>query len=79
MTTKDRHVLDFWWRKLFDCAAAKGEGVTAGELAEYVGQSRTTAKRYLIRLVKEKAAMAGKSRHWNKANMTVYVAIGEDR
>src|SRR3972149_5115476 len=56
MSNKDRHVLDFWWRKLCDLNNEKGAGVTAGELARSVGQSRNTAEKYLKRLKKENGA-----------------------
>jgi response regulator of citrate/malate metabolism len=53
MSTKDRFVLNFWRAALISCYKENG-AVTAGQLAKWVGQSRTTARKYLDRLVEEK-------------------------
>ena len=53
MSTKELHVLKFWHRALIEIYKKRGV-VTAGQLGKSVGQSRTTAKKYLERLVAEK-------------------------
>lgn len=53
VSTKDRFVLNFWRGALIACYKEKG-AVTAGQLGKWVGQSRTTARKYLDRLVAEK-------------------------
>lgn len=53
MSTKELYVLNFWRRALIECYKNKG-AVSAGTLGKWVGQSRTTAKKYLDRLVVEK-------------------------
>lgn len=55
VTTKDRHVLEFWYSHLSACIGATGRTVSAGEVARHVGQSIGTAKKYLNRLVGEGA------------------------
>lgn len=53
MSTKDRHILNFWYAKLSEVQLEQGRAVSAGELARYVGQNTGTAKRYLMRLTEE--------------------------
>jgi len=72
MSTKETHVLDFWWRKLADCVEWNGRGVSAGELAAYVGQSRSTAMRYLKKMVAHHGAESGTFRHFNGTMATRY-------
>lgn len=55
MSTKEFHVLSFWRKALIECYTQRG-ACSAGEVGRYVGQSRTTAKKYLDRLVGEKIA-----------------------
>jgi len=52
MSTKELHILNFWRRALIELYKKRGV-VTAGQLGKHVGQSRTTAKKYLDRLVGE--------------------------
>jgi len=54
MSTKELHVLQFWLRATKKCFIDNG-AVSAGQVGKYVGQSRTTAKKYLDRLVFEGA------------------------
>lgn len=53
VSTKERFVLNFWRAALIEVYRKQG-AVTAGQLAKHVGQSRTTARKYLDRLVGEK-------------------------
>jgi len=53
MTNKDKHVLGFWYGKLIELVTIEQEPVSSGQLARHVGQSRSTAKKYLLRLVGE--------------------------
>jgi DNA-binding MarR family transcriptional regulator len=55
MSTKDFHVLNFWRAALIACYKEHG-AVSAGQVARHVGQARSTAKKYLDRLVSEKCA-----------------------
>lgn len=57
MTTKDRHVLNFWYAKLSEIDGNGKTAVSSGELARYVGMNIGTAKRYLNRLVGEGAVV----------------------
>lgn len=72
MTTKDQHILTFWWAKLHECEIAAEKPVSAGEVARYVGQSIGTAKRYLKRLVGEGGATANSVTFPNKVEGVVY-------
>lgn len=53
VSTKELHVLDFWRKHLIALYKERG-AVSAGELGRKVGQARSTAKKYLDRLVSEK-------------------------
>lgn len=55
MSTKEYHVLNFWRAALIACYKEKG-AVSAGQVGKWVGQSRTTAKKYLDKLVAEQCA-----------------------
>jgi len=55
MSTKDRHILNFWYAKLAEIDGNGKTAVSSGELARYVGMNIGTAKRYLNRLVGEGA------------------------
>lgn len=72
MTTKDRHVLTFWFDKASDVLAAKGRDVTIGEVSKHVGQSRATAKKYLARLANEGALTGTKVIFKNGTEGLVY-------
>lgn len=50
MSTKEYHILNFWYAKLVELENQLGRAVSGGELARYVGQSGNTAKRYLKKL-----------------------------
>lgn len=58
MSTKDRHILNFWYAKLSELECEKGRAVSAGELARYIGMNIGTSKRYLMRLVGEGVVVA---------------------
>lgn len=75
MTTKDKHVLTFWYTKLSELNAEQGKSVSAGALAVYVGQARPTAKKYLMRLVGEGAAIAEISVHKNGVDKITYQVV----
>lgn len=64
MSTKQFHVLRFWRKALREVCKDKGTA-TAGQVAKYVGQSRTTAKKYLDILVSEGAAWIEEGTHIN--------------
>jgi response regulator of citrate/malate metabolism len=53
MSTKERFVLEFWRKALITLYKERGD-VSAGEVGRFVGQARSTAKKYLDRLVSEK-------------------------
>jgi len=55
VSTKEWFVLEFWRKQLIAVYKEKGE-VSAGEFAKAIGQSRTTAKKYLDKLVRVKCA-----------------------
>lgn len=72
MTTKEKHVLTFWYERLLNLQAETGQPVTAGQLARYVGQSRGTAQKYLKRLIGEKAIKSEKVVFPNKVKGFVF-------
>jgi len=72
MTTKEVHVLNFWYAKLSELNCDKGRYVSAGELARYVGQSTTTAKRYIKALLANKVIVWTKQRFPNGVYGKVY-------
>jgi len=79
MTIKDKHVLTFWFSKLEHLVASKGEPVSSGELARYVGQSRSTAKKYLTRLAGEGYVDVFTARYPNGLIGQVYTPSSEGR
>lgn len=74
MSTKDRFVLEFWRKALIQIYKEKGE-VSAGEVGRFVGQARSTAKKYLDRLVVEKCVATREVPYNSKVNMNVYAPI----
>lgn len=79
MTVKERNMLDFYWKQLYDTVREYQRGVTIGELAKEVGVSRSTAKKYIDTLIKNKAVYAEKFMHWNKQKCTRYSPAGGAR
>jgi len=79
MTIKDKHVLTFWYSKLEHLTVNKGEPVSSGELARYVGQSRSTAKKYLQRLMGEGVVTSFQVRYPNGLLGQVYAPTTEGR
>jgi len=77
MTIKDKHVLTFWFSKLEHLTASKGEPVSSGELARYVGQSRSTAKKYILRLMGEGAVVSFQVRYPNGLLGQIYAPTTE--
>lgn len=55
MTTKDKHVLTFWYQAFIRELSEANSAISAGRLARSQGQAVNTAKRYLKRLVGEGA------------------------
>lgn len=55
MTTKDKHVLTFWYQAFMRELSEKNAAISAGHMARAQGQSINTAKKYLKRLVGEGA------------------------
>lgn len=79
MTVKEKSVLEVWWYRLRSLNNDTGRWVTAGELARECGYSRNTAKHWLDKLIKSKAAESAKKIHFNKSKMTVYrITNGEN-
>lgn len=72
MTNKEAHVLAFWRAKLKECQGKEGRGVTAGEVAKHVSQSRKTAQKYLDMLVREGRAIPCQKVFPNGVMGTVY-------
>lgn len=75
MTTKDKHILTFWYTKLSELNSEQGKPVSAGALAEYVGMARPTAKKYLVRLVGEGVVTTETSLHKNGVDKTTYQVV----
>ena len=72
MTTKDKHVLTFWYNAASACIGAMGRHVSAGEVARHVGQTTPTAKKYLNRLVGEGALSSDRVIFKNKTEGVAY-------
>jgi len=79
VTIKDRHVLTFWFSKLEHLTADRGQPVSSGELARYVGQSRSTAKKYLLRLMGEGVVTSFQVRYPNGLLGQIYAPNSEGR
>jgi len=75
MTTKEYHVLKFWYEQLEKCVAECNAPVSAGTLAKAVGQSRATALKYMSKLVHGRSVIAHKVIHVNGMNATLYTPI----
>jgi len=72
VTTKERHVLTFWFDAVSTCINVLNREVSAGEVARHVGQTTPTAKRYLKRLVGEGAITSSKVMFKNGTEGMVY-------
>jgi response regulator of citrate/malate metabolism len=76
MTTKERSVLDFWFRALWACNQRDNNHVSAQRVGESVGMARNTAKKYLARMIEkgavEKISVIGK----NKQEAFLYAVKG---
>lgn len=72
MTTKEFHLLHFWYAKLSELNHQTGQYASVGELAKYVGQSRGTARKYLEALKKSGEVVTEKRKHQNKITYQVY-------
>ena len=75
MSRKDANILKFWYEKLDECCRIYGVGMSAGSVANHVGQSRNTAKKYLKRLVEEGGAVAVEAVHVNGQGCTLYAPL----
>jgi len=70
MSTKDAHVLNHWYRMLLLAAEKHGLDASAGEVAKEAGTARSTARRWLDKLVENDAAECYK--HIGKNGLPVY-------
>jgi len=75
MTTKDKHVLTFWYNLLADEQNEKGRGVSAGEVARRAGMNVGTSKKYLNRLVGEGVATKHAVVFTNKTDGYIYEVV----
>lgn len=69
---KEQHVLHFWFAKTSEAECQLGRRVTAGEVARYVGQSRSTAQKYMEKLVASKDLIKEKKTFKNGTKGYVY-------
>ena len=64
VSKKDHFVLQFWRKALIQIYEERGN-VSAGEVGKFVGQSRTTAKKYLDKLIAAKCVDYTEKPHIN--------------
>lgn len=74
MSTKEYHVLEFWRKALIKCFKERGP-VSAGQVAKSIGQSRTTGKKYLDKLVAAKCAATKKELYKTGVEATHYYPV----
>ena len=76
MSTKERAILDFWFRAVWSCNQKENNHVSAAKVGESVGQSRNTAKKYLERMIEEEAVEKISVRGKNKQEAILYAVKG---
>jgi len=72
MSPYEHHTLTYWYTQLEKLVAGEGNAQSAGSVASAVGQSRTTAKKYLKKLVKMGSVNEIKALHFNGQEATLY-------
>jgi response regulator of citrate/malate metabolism len=75
MSTKEYHALRYWYEQLEKLVVGEGSAQSAGSLAKATGQSRTTAKKYLTRLVFGRSVIIVKVKHFNGQEATLYQPV----
>lgn len=60
MSTKEAHGMNHWYHMLTVAETKEGGAVTAGQVAKEAGTARSTARRWLEKLVLADAAMSNK-------------------
>lgn len=75
MSVKEANALNFYFLMLSRVCQQWQRRVSAGELALYVGVSRSTAQKYLRALKKNGAVEVQKDKHWNGHNKSMYSPI----
>lgn len=76
MTTKEKSVLDFWFRALWACNQRANNHVSASAVGESVGMARNTAKKYLTRMIEEGAVEKISTRGKNRQEAFLYAVKG---
>jgi len=76
MSTKESNMLKWYCTNLRATCLTWNDAVTAGQVAKRIGVSRTTAKKWLDRLVKAGMAKRHIGVHVNKQEKTGYVPVG---
>jgi len=79
MSTKERNLLTWYWNLLLDLTYELDREVTAGELAKYAGVARSTAYRYLRRMLVENGVIEVQSTGKNHMTVRRYEPVGRDR
>jgi len=78
MSTKEYSALKYWYEQLEKLVVGEGSAQSAGSLAKATGQSRTTAKKYLTRLVHGRSVIKVEVTHFNGQIATLYQPIQGD-
>lgn len=76
MSTKERALLDFWFRATWSCNQRDNNHVSAARVGESVGHSRNTAKKYLERMIEEGAVEKISTIGKNKQEAFLYAVKG---
>ena len=76
MSTKEKHLLQMVLDVLVEATYERDREVTAGELAKYLGVARSTAKRYLDRLVVMNEVCVYETSGKNHMTKRVYERVG---
>jgi len=60
MSTKEVHIYNHWFQMLLDAVDKNNGDVTAGQVAKVAGTARSTARRWLDRMVEKGAVRCDK-------------------
>ena len=76
MSTKERAILDFWFRAVWSCNQRDNNHVSAARVGDSVGMARNTAKKYLERMIEEGAVEKISVRGKNRQEAFLYAVVG---
>jgi len=77
MSSYQHYATRYWLDTLTKLAIGEGQAQSAGSVAKAVGQSRTTAKKYMKDLVSKGLACEIEVTHFNGSKATLYTPMME--